>query len=303
MDTIADLIRSLRDEDPEIRETATRRLMEIGAPAVLPLCEAVSGEAFDPEAPRTPDEWLERLSSPDDRMRQRAEKQLIRLGEAAIPALSRALQDEVPQVRHRAARLLRQIQYDAVLSLQGASEALHDRSVYVREAAVRSLSRHGGAAVPALCVALEDPDMFVRRIAAEALGQLGDRAAAPKLAALLEIAGGDTGPVIARSLGQIGSAAAVPALCSALESSDHTTQLACARALAEIADSDPTPGLRAALPLLERHRRGDLLWRRRFAHAIRRIEAATAGLSDLPLPSQQHGPPNSAVLPTPSRLL
>jgi len=281
VDTIRALILDLKSSDPQVRETAAGRLEAIGRPAVRLLCDEIAGKPELPD-PGTPEDWVRQLAHPDPEVRAHAETRLMGLAEEAIPVLSQALSDESPAVRDRAGWLLARARYLALVTLEGAEEALADRSIYVREAAVRSLKRFGAAAAPALCRALDDRDMFVRGVAAEALGELRERAAVPSLCALLETAGGDTGPLIAQALGQIGSGAAAPALARALETSDHGTRMASADALAEIAQRDPTPALRAAMIPLERLMRGELLTRGHYGRALRHVRTATQRLKPLP---------------------
>ena len=91
------------------------------------------------------------------------------------------LLDEVPlrnwTIRETAADALWRIGPAAVPAL---IERLQDPDAYVRFLAARSLAHLGPdaeAAVPELMVALDDPEELVRRQAARALGQIGPAAA------------------------------------------------------------------------------------------------------------------------------
>jgi HEAT repeat protein len=76
-------------------------------------------------------------------------------------------------------QMLAQIGSDAA---PGLIDALCDEDVYVRRKAVRALGQVGDAiAVPALREALRDNDRDVRIGACYALGQIGDVAAVPNL--------------------------------------------------------------------------------------------------------------------------
>jgi HEAT repeat protein len=299
---IAHLIRDLKSANPATRAAAAARLMEMGQPAVLPLCEALAGQRIGPTALSGPEVWLARLASPNDFVRKDAEGHLVQLGGRAVPGLARHLVSADPFLRDRAARILRQIDQAPPLPPSDATALLNDGSPHVREAAVRALRTAGRFAVPALCSALKDADAFVRQLAAAKLGEIGDADAVEPLSEALLNADGQTGPVIAHALGRIGGETAVRALRRALESTDQTTRLAAAFALAEIAGRDATPQVRACLPLLRKLMRSDLMARGRYGQAIARIEAVTRHLPpapNLPIPA---GPADFAgdALPRPS---
>jgi HEAT repeat protein len=108
----------------------------------------------------------------------------------------------------------------------------------------------GEPAVPALVLALKDPEARVRNAAASALWGLGPKAhdAVPTLAEALadNDDGVRLGVVMAlESIGGRDSAAAVPALARAVRDRDGNVRLWAAKALAKIG-----PSARAALPAL-----------------------------------------------------
>jgi HEAT repeat protein len=87
----------------------------------------------------------------------------------------------------------------------------------------------------ALIRALDDSDPVVRRLAAQALGELnGDRRAPARLITAL----GDRDPelriIAARSLGEIGDTAAAPALAGAYQSHDPRLRYAVVTAMSEL---------------------------------------------------------------------
>lgn len=137
---------------------------------------------------------IEDLACPEARVRVAAARGLretSRRARPAVPALSRALQDDDPHVRYLAADALSEI----------GPEAPH--------------------AVPDLIRALRDPYPRIRCLAADALGQIGPeaRAAVPALAGLLADHDEDVRAFAARALGEIGPEGrmAVPALTRALK--------------------------------------------------------------------------------------
>lgn len=91
----------------------------------------------------------------------------------------------------------------------------------------------GAPAVEPLCKALRNKDENVRRLAAEALGRLGDKRAVLPLCAALE---GSTRHAAARALGRIGDPRAVEPLCQVLRETAWTFDNTAAQALAEIGD-------------------------------------------------------------------
>ncbi len=102
---------------------------------------------------------------------------------AAIPALDRALQDPVPEVRLRAAAALAAIGKESVPVL---TQALADPKIDVRQAAAAGLGTIGpdaSAAVLDLARRLKDQNERVRDTAARSLGRIG----APGLPYLLEV--------------------------------------------------------------------------------------------------------------------
>jgi HEAT repeat protein len=139
----------------------------------------------------------------------------------------------------------------------------------VREAAAKALGEIGAPAVPGLLAALGDADADVRRMAAAALGEIGDAAAVPGLLAALRDANWYVSKAAEAALGEIGDAAAVPGLLAALGDADWYVRKAAAAALGQIG-APAVPGLLAAL------RDADADVRRTAAAALRRIGDAAA---------------------------
>ena len=214
-----------------------------------------------------------RLTSADVEERREA---VTRLSALARPDASRAaavaLGDPAAIVRATAAR--------AILSL-GTGEAatlltplLRDRDEFVRREAAYALGQtRSRVGVSQLVVALEtDKSPAVRGAAAVALGQIGDTASAPALAASLARrlpASGIFSRITRRkveedefvrraviiSLGQLGSRETVPVLISVLsnERAPDDLRREAARALGLIGDPAAIPALRSVLVARDPH--------------------------------------------------
>ncbi len=210
------------------------------------------------QSPRRPDQvenLIAALQDEDPRLRETAASGLGLLGDArAVEALIAALEDEDWEVRLEAAGALGEIG-DA-----GAVEplivALQDEASDVREEAAGALGEIGDArAVEALIAAIEIEDVrfetHAQKALREALGEIGDAAVEPLIAALQ-----DEDPqvrwVAASALGEIRDARAVEPLIAALQDEDSDVRKMTARALGEIGDA------RAVEPLLAASRNGDL---------------------------------------------
>jgi HEAT repeat protein len=85
-----------------------------------------------------------------------------------------------------------------------------------RQQAVHGLVALGSAAVAPLCAALQDPDGYTRRFAAEALARIGDARAVEPLISALRESETYVQRHVADALAKIGDARAVAPLCAAL---------------------------------------------------------------------------------------
>lgn len=159
------------------------------------------------------------------------------LGAKAAPALDAllgALGDEAEEVRLNAAYALGAVGADAVGPLLAA---LGDEREHVREHAAYALGAVGAPAVDALVVALGDERAHVRGFAAYALGDMGAQAGAEAAAALCELRDDPDAWVrrnAAEALGTIAlnPAASVPALAALLADEDEQVRFNAAYALA-----------------------------------------------------------------------
>lgn len=116
---------------------------------------ARNANAAAPQPTTSPIEPYEQWDMPET-----AAKALGRIGQAAVPQLSQALDDPNPLVRRRAAEILARIGPDAKDAVPALIRALGDRDEEVRKAATRALGEIGpGAAdaVPVLIEVLREP--------------------------------------------------------------------------------------------------------------------------------------------------
>ncbi len=245
-----DLLQALQDEDKGMRLVAAKALGEIGDPQVVPtliqalqdedmgVCEAVVEALGEIGNPQVVLALIQALPDKNRGMRRLAET-LKKIGDPqAVPALIQALQDEDENVRWVAVWALTKIGAPAVPVL---IQALQDEKISVRWAA-EALGEIGAPAVPALIQALPNKNRWVRRAAAEALGEIGDPQAVPALVQALRDEDEDVRREAAWALGKIG-ASAVPALVQALQDEDRWVRRAAAEALGKIGDPQAVPAL------------------------------------------------------------
>jgi len=129
---------------------------------------------------------IDDLRSPDAAAVDRAVRQLVEMGEPAVPALIEALKDPEARVRNAAASALWGLGPKARSAVPTLAAALADSDDGVRLGAVMALESVGpdaAAAVPALSRAVRDRDGNVRLWAAKALAKIGPpaRSALPAL--------------------------------------------------------------------------------------------------------------------------
>lgn len=166
--SIQELIEQLASEAPNIHGPAANKLVQIGAPAAVP---------------------LSRLRSPYG-LERRARSVLKRMGGAAVPPLIEALQTGDNEVQ------INEVQIDVIQTfrlfedkrtIDPVIDMLSSPNAYVREAAVRSLwGFRDEKVVEPLIHCLTDEDVGVCRAAAFALGSLQDRRAIEPLLEMLE---------------------------------------------------------------------------------------------------------------------
>jgi HEAT repeat protein len=149
-------------------------------------------------------------------------------------------------------------------------EALADTERTVRAQVARSLRSIGApahAAVPSLCETLFDGDGHVRISAARALGVIGDPAATPALVKVVEtnswhaLDSWATGALV-----KLGAPEAEPHLLRHLDDEKAWQRRWAARSLGQVGRSP------ASAEAVMRARKRDLLHRRVYTQAVRRIE-------------------------------
>jgi len=126
------------------------------------------------------------LQSGDAEKSGRANLELIRLGEPAVPGLIEMLKDPDPRVRGLAASTFWGMGGKARAAAPALGEALSDPDPSFRTQVAMALENMGpdaSEAVPALIKALADPDRGVRQASVKALGKIGPgaKAAIPAL--------------------------------------------------------------------------------------------------------------------------
>lgn len=170
------------------------------------------------------------------------------------------------------------------------AEALRDPSYRVRAQAAESLGKLGWReAVPALIGALHDSRWQVATKAAAALGSLGEPAGIEPLIRTLAHENPELRVGVVQALGELGGAAALSALCRRFGDPEPRVRREAALAVARLVttSADVPIEARAALPMLRE------LWegaseegheiRAACELAMRKIEAATASIKQLPL--------------------
>ncbi len=236
-------VRSLTDENGEVRQVAAEALGEMGdARAVKPLIAVLQDE--DAEVRWTAARALGRLGDNrafgplvtllEDGDRDVRLATVAALGELrddrAVSFLSNALLDGDHQVRRAVIRALGAIwNFEELINLGN-----EDR--YVGWAAARKLGELGDPrAVEALITVLRDEHREVRRSAAAALVELGQPAVQPLIAAL-EDADWDVRQTAAEALGEIGDLRALEPLNLALRDAHSDVRRTAARALVKLGE-------------------------------------------------------------------
>ncbi len=107
----------------------------------------------------------------------------VREGDAAAEALVEALGSRDERRRLQAVEALALVR--SARTVPPLVNALRDHSADVREGAARALALLGKPAAGGLTAALESPDAVVERLAARALGEIGDARAAGPLASVI----------------------------------------------------------------------------------------------------------------------
>ncbi len=225
------------EKDPFARRAMIAALGQVGPDAreaVPPLLHAVR----------------DGYGSVDDLVGYEATVALARIdpdGAASVALVAAMLQDKDPEIRRRAAGMVRVLGPGLKALTPAVAAAMKDTDGGVRAEAMRSLAAlhpEPGVAVPALTDALADPEKFVRLWASNALATYGADAA-PAVKALMAAVAKEPDPHTKgqeiRALRYIGPAAAeaVPLLTEALKDPNEMVRSQADRALKRIQPPPP----------------------------------------------------------------
>ncbi|MHC4957971.1 MAG: HEAT repeat domain-containing protein [Planctomycetota bacterium] len=224
------LVRDINHPDWQVRSAVQKALVSIGSVAVPALLKGIAGKdvaargrcaetirLIGGRAREHADAIGRELANESPKVRKELALTLVLLGEAALPALDKALGGRSRDQRAAAATAFAQLGSKSIRPLRGALKAksaykrsgaavalglmgpkaaeaagdlrglLADASAEVRADAARAMGRIKAgeeAAVPALIKAFGDPDAFVRSAAVEGAAALGMAAAEALVAAL-----------------------------------------------------------------------------------------------------------------------
>ena len=268
MGNINELVRQLRDSNPDVRSGAVEALAKAGNPeTVAPLItalqdesESVRGRALqglkDIGSPTVP-LLIVALENPDPQVRRKASCVLDNIGYElkdigdfrAVEPLIDALKDPTSVVRSHSVTALGKIggpqACPAVISALKAEAVRNALDIGVCYRAIEALHRLGEAAAEFLISALKHPDTAIRRKAATLLGKTGEVGAVDLLIGVLK----DEHPRVrsraAHALGRIGSPSAVKPLTVALKDPAPNVRINALHALGKFGES--TAALTSAL--------------------------------------------------------
>jgi HEAT repeat protein len=197
---ISEWMEGLRADEPATAQAASDALVKIGRPAVSPLRLALEDQNFilrrraaetlgrlGPEAASAASVLVETLFDPQPDVHAAAEDALLKIGDAAFPALVHGLSLKGSSERQMIIDLLPRFGARANTPLIHVLRKDPDPYVKARAAsALAGLRPVDTGAVSALIDALKNNDESVRRNAVLALGDLGSeaRAAIPALTVL-----------------------------------------------------------------------------------------------------------------------
>jgi HEAT repeat protein len=244
---LPDLIMALDDPDPHVRENATQALEVGGSAAVRHLVAvlrhqkglAIAGPIPIVSRPIPP---LRSIIGEED-----VRAALVDIGQAAVPALTSALEQAGPAQKAPIAATLKRIQtseLDQVIT-QGLSAEDDDIRLSAAAALAEGASKED---IPALAILLHDKHLYVRVVAIVGLGKTRSRDAVAFLVDTLNREDESTVRYeVVRALAQLAehTAEAIPPLVEALKDPTLLVQLIAVTALGEIG-----PAARAAVPQL-----------------------------------------------------
>jgi HEAT repeat protein len=221
------LVKALKDENAEVRQTAASSLS----------IAAIKADIAIPSL-------IESLEDENSKVRSAAAYALRNSGTQAdivLPALIEVLKDSNADVRSSAAAAIAQISADTKIAIPALIEALKDNNAAVRSYAAYALSRDTDykVALPALVEALKDEYAHVRSNAAVAIRGIGveDETAISPLIDLLKDKNPSVRSSAAYALGLFSTEfdTVLPALIEALKDNEFEVRKEAARSLKKIA--------------------------------------------------------------------
>ena len=187
--------------------------------------------------------YIQQLKTANEQQRSGAIESLVNLGQAAVPALINALQNQDSAVRNGAAVALGKIGKDANEAVPALKKALDDQDFQVRSSAMQALGFiDRKAVVPFLIEELSSEKAWERYSATHALRTFGKEAVSA-VPALIKTIKEDKDSWVRTSattaLGSIGKDAhtAIPTLINSLQDSDEKVRYGAAYALGSIGES------------------------------------------------------------------
>lgn len=244
------LSRRLRSPKWELRAEAVRLLRDHPDPDNLSLLMPALSDQH-PKVRYAAGEALVRLGEPaippvtralrtgDAQLRETAIWVLAQMGHLAVGALVEALRDKEKTVRRLAAFALADI--GDLRALEPLLAAIKDWDPEVRTAVVHALGRMWEPAVGPLTGLLKDWNCDVRAAAAEALGQMRARQAVGSLVELLTDKEGKVRAAATAALGRIGGRTSAEALVEKLRSISPEHQKGVIQALLQLGDAAREP--------------------------------------------------------------
>jgi HEAT repeat protein len=283
------LAAGITDADPRVRATVLAGLVSVRMPAakVVPKVQAAFKDPspavrltaaqlvpyLGADARTLAPSLLAALNDPEPAVRGATVQALGSVGAAAEPAVARLLEvlaSSDASARTRIIAVFGAIGPGAYAAVPELKKLAQDPSPEVRGAAVSALSKvdQAGMRLPVLLAALGDRDLSVRRAAAEATGEMGDKARDATAALTELVQHAENRDFALEALRQI-QVRSVPHLLQMLAMSDAGVRAFACERLARIG-----PEAKEAIPALETiEREGEPNFLRRAARdALRRIQ-------------------------------